>query len=43
MKPPPIRALGEGIYLADVKEGAKLHQPFPHTPAEISSREGFSP
>lgn len=40
MKLPPIRALGEVIYFVDV-EGVKLHEPFPHTPAEISSRAGF--
>lgn len=38
IKLPPIRALGEVIYFAYVSKGAKLHEPFPHTAAEISSR-----
>lgn len=43
IKLPPIRALGEVIYFAYVEEGAKLHEPFPHTPAEISSRADLAP
>lgn len=43
IKLPPIRALEEVIYFAYVKEGAKLHEPFPHTPAEISSRAAVAP
>lgn len=43
MKLPPIRTLGEVIHFADVEEGVKLHEPFPHTPAEISSRAGLPP
>ncbi len=31
IKPSPIRALGEVIYFAYVKKGAKLCEPFPHT------------
>ncbi len=31
IKPLPIRALGEVIYFAYVKKGAKLCEPFPHT------------
>lgn len=43
IKLPPIRALGEVIYFAYVKEGAKLHEPFPHTLTEISSRAALAP
>lgn len=38
IKLPPIRALGAAIYSADIKEGAKLQEPFPQTPGEILSR-----
>lgn len=43
-KAPLIRAVGRVIYFDGVKrEGAKLREAFPHSPAEISSRAGPPP
>lgn len=38
-----IRTLGRVINFDSVEEGAKLHEAFPHSPAEISSRAAAGP
>lgn len=42
-KAPLIRILGRVIYFDSSKEGAKLREAFPHSPAEISSRAAPPP
>lgn len=42
-KAPLIRTLGRVIYFDSVEEGAKLHEAFPHSPAEISSGAAAGP